>query len=468
MNHLQLLLKRSRAVSERQRTEYRALLLAIFVAAVCASFFASGVAFADGVGTEKGQTHQAMRVTYDVRGTALARDGQRLRLNVDLGNVIVKTQDSGKIDYTVHLEADGSARDAKQLLKTFTVTSRTDAEGVVVRGITTNKQDAGRLWITVQINVPANYNLDVTTGGGNIQIDDVNGRAFLTTAGGNIISGNVNGPARFVTKGGHITARNIGGDWVATTGGGHITGGTIGGVATLHTDGGHIQIAGIAGPGHLTTGGGNVYVGHSASQLIAETIGGQIEVGEAAGVVNAKTNGGGIHVVHMIGPSNLQTGGGSIYLTQVDGTVKASTGTGAITAWFVAPPKTESTCEFQSGEGDIVVYIPRQLPVTIDAQIQSDDKHQFFVDPAFRLLITRDPGPNGSETLHAVGSLNGGGEVVHLRTVSGNIRLIASDAAKQVEIYKHQMKQMQDNMQNMTRQYEGRAEESKIAAPTAP
>jgi hypothetical protein len=55
--------------------------------------------------------------------------------------------------------------------------------------------------------------------------------------------------------------------------------------------------------------------------------------------------------------------------------------------------------------------------------------------------------------------------VVHLRTVSGNIRLIASDAAKQVEIYKHQMKQMQDNLQNMTRQYEGRAEESKITTP---
>jgi hypothetical protein len=169
--------------------------------------------------------------------------------------------------------------------------------------------------------------------------------------------------------------------------------------------------------------------------------------------------------VHMLGPSNLETGGGSIFLTQVDGTVKASTGTGAITAWFVAPPKTGTKCEFESGEGDIIVYIPRELAVTIDAQIQSDDRHQFFVDPAFRLLITRDPGPNGSEMLHAVGSLNGGGELVHLRTVSGNIRLIASDKAKQVEIYKHQMKQMQDTINNTARQYEGRSEESKMTTP---
>jgi hypothetical protein len=462
MNHLQLLLERRRARTERQRAKSRAVFYAIFVAALCSGLLAPSASLADGNGKDKPQTKPSPRVTSDVRGSAVTRDGQRLRVNVDLGNVIVRTQDSGKIDYTVHLEADGSAKNAKELLKTFIVASRPDSEGVLLRGVSTNKQAAGRLWITVQINVPMNYNLDVTTGGGNIQIDDVNGRALLTTAGGNIVSGNLSGSARFVTKGGHITVKNVGGNLVATTGGGHITAGTIGGIATLHTDGGHIQVTSIAGPGHLTTGGGNVYVEHSANQLVAETVGGQIEVGEASGLVHAKTAGGGIHVVRVAGPSNLETGGGSIYLTQVDGTVKASTGTGAITAWFVSPAKSESKCEFQSGEGDIVVYIPRQLPVTIDAEIQSDDRHQFFVDPAFRLLITKNPSPNGGETLHAVGSLNGGGEVVHLRTISGNIRLIASDAAKQVEIYKHQMQQLQDNLQNQRRQYEGRAEAAKM------
>ena len=59
--------------------------------------------------------------------------------------------------------------------------------------MTTSKQAAGQLWVTLTLNVPMNYNLDVTTGGGNIQIDDLNGRASLTTAGGNIVSGNVVG-----------------------------------------------------------------------------------------------------------------------------------------------------------------------------------------------------------------------------------------------------------------------------------
>ncbi len=74
----------------------------------------------------------------------------------------------------------------------------------------------------------------------------------------------------------------------------------------------------------------------------------------------------------LSGPTDLETGGGSIYLTQVDSAVKASTGAGLITAWFVAPVKSPEPCANCSpNDGDIVVYIPRQLPVTIDAQVNS-------------------------------------------------------------------------------------------------
>ncbi len=90
------------------------------------------------------------------------------------------------------------------------------------------------------------------------------------------------------------------------------------------------------------------------------------------------------------GASSSQTGGGNIYLTQVNSAVKASTGAGGITAWFVAAPKQPGNCELQSSAGDVVVYLPRQLPVTIDAQIQMDDDHRVIVDPAFPLRVTYD------------------------------------------------------------------------------
>jgi DUF4097 and DUF4098 domain-containing protein YvlB len=403
---------------------------------------------------EKKSAGSVARVTLEVYGSVTARDGQRLRLITDLGNVVIRTRDSGKVDYHVHLEADASQKNAAQLLKSFTVNAHDTAEGVTFRGQTFGRQLRGRLWVTLEIIVPRNYGLDVYTGGGNIETEDINGRVALSTAGGNILAGNVGGAARLVTDGGHITAKNVGGELSANTGGGHITIGSVSGSASLHTNGGHIRVASVKGLARLDTGGGNITLEHSGGELVAETVGGQIEVGEAAGLVRAKTGGGGIRVVRVSGPTNLETGGGSIYLTQVDGAVRATTGAGGITAWFVSPPKQTDTCDLQSGDGDIVVYLPRQLAVTIDAQIQQGNEHHVIADPAFPLKVSYNDASNGSRRVRAMGELNGGGEVLRLRTVAGNIRLILSDSSKQVQIYRQQMEQIQQKLATQLRMIE--------------
>jgi len=404
--------------------------------------------------SEKKTPSSGPRVTLEIYGTVTTRDGQRLRVVTDLGNVVVRTQNSGKLDYHVHLEADASQKNANELLKSYSVNAREASEGVYFRGQTFGRQLRGRLWVTVEINVPRNYGLDVWTGGGNIETEDVNGRVVLSTSGGNITAGNVGGAARLVTDGGHITVKNVGGELSGNTGGGHITTGSVSGSASLHTNGGHIRVASVKGVARLDTGGGNITLEQSGGELVAETVGGQIEVGEAAGLVRAKTGGGGIRVVRVSGPTNLETGGGSIYLTQVDGLVKASTGAGGITAWFVSSPKKPGTCDLQSGDGDIVVYLPRQLSVTIDAQIQQGNEHHVIADPAFPLKVSYDEASNGSRKIRAEGALNGGGEVLRLRTVAGNIRLILSDSSKQVEIYKQHMEQIQQKLATQLRMME--------------
>jgi hypothetical protein len=426
----------------------------IFAVGVGSAFLAISILIsspvaADGLQKAKteGQNHAGPRVSAELTGSLAARDGQRLHLVTDLGNIIIRTQNSGKIDYKVHLEADATQKDAKQLLKNFIVTTNPTAEGVYFRGQSLGRHASGRLWVTVEVNVPRNFNLDVSTGGGNIEAEDIIGTATLGTSGGNIVMANVGGAARLSTDGGHITVKNVAGALAASTGGGHITTGTIAGNAILHTDGGHIRVASVEGVAHVSTGGGNVSVEHSGSQLVAETNGGQIDVGETAGLVQAKTGGGGIRVVRVSGPTNLETSGGSIYLTEVDSAVKASTGAGAITAWFVTPGKMPGQCELQSGQGDIVVYIPRQLPVTIDAQVQSGDEHHVIFDPAFPVKISREAAANGDEWIRTEGALNGGGEVIRLRTVAGNIHVMVSDANKQVQLYKQQMEQLQQKLQ---------------------
>ena len=425
----------------------------VLALAIAASLFFAASAYARHRSTDRGGASSGPRLTRDLNGSVPAHDGERVRLSTELGSVVVRSQNTDKVDYRIHLETDSSQKGAQQLLKSFTVSVRQTADGIVLEADAPGHRWTGRLWATLELNVPKNVNLDVSTGGGNIDASAILGHVTLSTAGGNITAGTIGGPARLETGGGNIVATSVGGELYATTGGGHIVVGSVGSNATLRTSGGHIRVASIRGTAHLDTGGGNITLGHSGAELTASTDGGEIQVGEAAGLVRAKTGGGGIRVVRMVGPTDLETGGGSIYLTQVDSPVKASTSAGGITAWFVAPSKSSGKCELQSNAGDIVVHLPRELPITVDAQVDDGDSNFVIVDPAFPLKVTHgDPSTGAHAVVHAYGALNGGGELLRLRTVAGNIRFVLSDADKQVELYKQQMAQLQKQTEELQQQ----------------
>ena len=67
------------------------------------------------------------------------------------------------------------------------------------------------------------------------------------------------------------------------------------------------------------------------------------------------------------------------------------------------------------------------------------------------MKVTYDDASNGSRRLRAAGDLNGGGEVLRLRTVAGNIRLMLSDADKQLVMYRQQMEQLEQNLRMQMR-----------------
>ena len=354
--------------------------------------------------------------------------------------------------YSVRVETDSDSPEAQKLRKEFIVMAHSGPEGVVLHGQAPEREMEGRLWITLDVTVPSEYNLDVATGAGNVECDDVTGRVVLQTDGGNITAGNVDGTAHLETQGGHIIVRDVTGDLSASTGGGHITAAHIGGGAMLHTDGGHIRLASVGRIGKLETMGGNISIQQAGAELFASTGGGQIEVGEASGSIRARTGGGGIRVARVAGPTQLDTGAGSIYLTQVLSPVHATTGAGAITAWINADAKLTQITEFESGEGDIVVYLPKLIPVTIDAQIAMGDEHHFIADPAFPVKVTYLTSDGGVRTVHAEGALNGGGMTLRLRTTAGNIRLVLSDTCLQLQqqVYKQQMEQLKRQLRRMT------------------
>jgi hypothetical protein len=422
----------------------------MLAAALTGGFLAMGTAWAGHKYLNGGPPDSGPHLTQDLSGSVPTHDGERVRLSTELGSIVVHLHDSDKVDYRIHLETDASEK-GEQLLKSFAVSVSQKPDQVMLNAEAPGRHWAGRLWATLELDVPKNVSLDVSTGGGNIDVPEIQGHVKLSTAGGNISAGDIGGPARLETGGGNIVARSVAGELYANTGGGHIVIGSIAGNATLHTSGGHIRVRSIQGTARLETGGGNITLGHSGADLVASTDGGEIQVGEAAGLVRAKTSGGGIRVVRMFGPTDLETGGGSIYLTQVDSPVKASTSSGAITAWFVAPPKSSGACDLQSSDGDIIVHLPRELPVTIDAQVERGDEHRVIVDPAFALKVSREE-TSKEHIVRAEGALNGGGELLRLRTIEGNIRFVLSDADKQMELYKQQMSQLQKQTEELQQQ----------------
>jgi hypothetical protein len=404
------------------------------------------------------------RSSTDKTGQFSTSSGLHLRVATDEGNIRVLTGDASQVSYRVHLETDADDSNAQQILNAYVLEARNDAEGVVLVGRAPHIRWGRHLSVTIEVTVPHNYNLDLSTDGGNMQIADIQGRVNAETAGGNISVGQIDGPTRLITDGGNILAKNVGGDLTAQTGGGDITVGSVAGGAILRTGGGHIRVASITGAGRLDTGGGNISLEHAGAGLVVTTGGGEIEVGEASGLVRARTGGGGIRVVRSNGPMELDTGAGSVYLMQAQNAVRASTGAGGITAWFGPDAKLSSSCRLAAGEGDIVVYLPKELAVTVDAQVELGGDHRVVVDPAFPLKVTYGEPDEGSQVVRAEGALNGGGAPLILRTVSGNIRLMLNDPAHE----KEQMEQLRQQMEEMQRQLEINLSKIQFPQPPSP
>ncbi len=418
---------------------------------------------------QKSRPEEQSRVAEEKTGTFATRDGLRLRLVADLGNVRILTGGpSGQVSYRARVETDSREPDAQELPKKYLLTARTTPTGVELIGQSA-PMEAGRrkghgfhggLWVNFEVDVPRNYSLDVLTNAGNIETQDLDGRAVLATQGGNISAGKLGGPeaagARLETQGGHITVEDVNGELRASTAGGHIRAANVRGDAVLRSGGGHIRVGSISGTAQLETGGGNITVERAGADVLATTGGGQIDCGEAAGSIKARTGGGGIRILRVTGPTQLQTGGGSIFLTQVRGPVRASTGAGTITAWFGGDGKLvklAGASQLESGAGDIIVYIPHELAITIEATVETGGEHRIEADPSLPLkFISPGSGVSG-RAVRAECALNGGGEVLRLKTAVGNIRLKFNDPDVQNRL-RQQMEQVEQRFQVHQHQHE--------------
>ena len=203
------------------------------------------------------------------------RPGGTLNLETDFGSIDVRTTDADTVTVTVNRQGERA--------DDLVVKATQDGNDVNVSTEWTG--DSQRGWggnsarVKFDVTVPRRFDVNLTTRGGSIAVDDLNGKLDADTSGGSLKFGRIEGRVRARTSGGSIRVAGGGAD------------------VDVRTSGGSIDIGDVSGP------------------VVAKTSGGSISVDKVRGSIRASTSGGSVRASiteKLDGDSSLATSGGSV------------------------------------------------------------------------------------------------------------------------------------------------------------
>ncbi len=230
----------------------------------------------------------------EFRESVRVQAGGRLQVDLDAGSVEVETPDreevsaearasgwgSGGMEF--RLEGDGT--DAK-----FVGKARGFMGGIL-----------GGFRVQVRLRIPERFSVEIRTGGGSIQIEEIEGEVEARTSGGRIELDGAQGDVELRTSGGGIRVEEVDGNVFAQTSGGSIRISDVTGEVEARTSGGNVYVHDVGGPVIAKTSGGSVsarFEGPPEGTL--ETSGGSVEVefpDDAPVTIDASTSGGRVQI----------------------------------------------------------------------------------------------------------------------------------------------------------------------------
>ncbi len=345
---------------------------------------------------------------------------KNLRVKLAAGSVRVQGGAQAGITYVIHRRAyTSSEQQARREFESYRIS--TSVKGDTAWIVAESSRRDAKCADDFVINVPRGLeSAKIETGGGSVNATGVAGRVDLSSGGGNI----------------HLD--DIGGEVTAETGGGSIEVGSAAGNVSLQTGGGNIKVASAKGEIKAASGGGSVVVLSGLQGAVLETGGGSIRVDKCSGRVKATTGGGSVDLGDIGGPAEIETGAGSIRLASAKGRVQAQTGGGSIQLDGATSVQAETSAggiivkllssaggagrndsTLETSAGDITVYLANDLAVSVRAEIESANGHTIRSD--FSDIHVSSEGGPWEKTVTAEGQLNGGGPVLKVRTNSGNV-----------------------------------------------
>lgn len=155
-------------------------------------------------------------IAGDVEHSYDVSKGGTLNLKTDVGSLNIKTHNRDTVEIEVEVGGDNA--------EDFEVSHSVSGDDVMIVGTYDRGSNyRGNIRAKFYITVPKDYNLDIRTSGGSIDIDDLTGAIDANTSGGSIEIGDIDGDVELHTSGGSITTGSVNGDLNAHTSGGSIT-----------------------------------------------------------------------------------------------------------------------------------------------------------------------------------------------------------------------------------------------------
>ena len=334
----------------------------------------------------------------ETTGTMTA--GKVVRVKTTAGSIKVQGGEQNNVTYTIRKRVRARSEDAAHrefaLLK---LSSAASGEGVLLR------VDGGKS------RGSADFDLHVPSRTLVLRLD---------TDGGTVSAANIAGQVEVNTGGGAIQVDQIGGIVVVKTGGGDIEVGKTSSDVQIETGGGNIRVVAAGGNVRASSGGGDLNIG-SGKVMLLDTGGGSIKVGKCTGQIKASTGGGNLDLIEIGGMATIESGGGAIHIGPIHGGVRAETGAGTIVADLTGEKNSFTNSHLETSVGDIIVYLPDDLAVTINASVEAG-RGKSITSEISGLTFSRSGKDYGPIEVYARGSLNGGGPLLHVHTVSGNIQ----------------------------------------------
>jgi len=346
---------------------------------------------------------------------------RNLKVSTEFGAVTVRGGAPQGITYTVRKRLNsGSESHARRQFDLFTVSGYQKGDFAVLEG---ECSGAEKISVDITVNVPRDLAFArIETRGGIVEAANIAGRVEAETAGGSIRINDVGGAVKAETSGGSIDVGNVGGDLKLETAGGSINIRSVNGKIRAETAGGSIEVGSATQSAYLSTAGGSIQVRKCNGDLRASTAGGSVEIGDVGGGATLETSGGSIRVASAKGVVRATTSGGGIHLNGLTHGVSAKTAAGPIYAEFTASKGNFSESYLETSVGDVIVYLPPDLPVTVRATIDAAMGHKMITDFA-EVKVTQEGGEWGPREIYGQGAINGGGPLLKIRTTAGNIEL---------------------------------------------